>query len=53
MTYYRITRQFTDGVLKGITYTSETSVHYNVGDTIPESRYSDGYIILNVEEIKA
>lgn len=51
-TLYRVTRQFTGGILKGLTYTDITSVKFEVGFVCerPAAGY-DPYRILAVEVV--
>ena len=46
---YQITRLFTSGVLKGLTYTEVTSVHMPIGFECKKPIGGSGYIITKVE----
>ena len=50
---YRVTRKFTGGILNGLTYTSETSVKFDVGFSEKQSWMTDSYVIVSVEKLSS
>lgn len=48
---YQVTKLFTSGILKGLTYTEETSVKFEVGKVYRGIGGSD-YKIIKCEEVK-
>lgn len=48
---YKVTRLFTAGILKGLTYTGITAVNFELGFICNESVFGSPYKIVNVEEI--
>lgn len=52
MKRYKVTRLFTDGLLKGLTHTEVTSVHFDVGFACKKPiGGTDPYVIIAVEEV--
>jgi hypothetical protein len=48
---YKVTKQFTSGIMFGVVLTETTSVKFTVGDKIKPCAGNSSYIVLSVEAV--
>lgn len=50
---YKVTKEFTNGTLKGMTYTFKTKIKFEIGWLCARPCAGDSYKIISVEEIES